>query len=395
MTVPYSSPQPQSLVTLPDTNIVQPTNGQVLAYDAGRKLWINNTGGGGGGATINGTNDAVVFKDGINGDADAAGITRTAGANFTMNLDTANKRVGIGITAPAVPLDVRGVCQITDSVDTLKIDGDEVGNVGANTLKLYSNNTTTADALTEIDAQAKKCESSTFRSKNPTSNDAPNGTDTAGIYKISLRRGFPQQAGGGLWDQQESYDPTQTSFPTGQTTEYQNTLPIPFPVIIGRTATGVQITPASVYVISNFGSTVLFADRCIYDPCQMRSRKQLNGWVWAGAPVQYRSEETRAMLNVKWFFQGRWSGSNTANRVHLYVNQFRSGVLLRQYLCHISNNADSAIFSGERTFMGFANYGEDIDWGRDDFQVEIANQAPSDNIRVDLAQCELKFILAQ
>ena len=44
--------------------------------------------------------------------------------------------------------------------------------------------------------------------------------------------------------------------------------------------------------------------------------------------------------------------------------------------------------------MGFANYGEDIDWGRDDFQVEIANQGV-DNVRVDLAQCELRFILAQ
>ena len=61
----------------------------------------------------------------------------------------------------------------------------------------------------------------------------------------------------------------------------------------------------------------------------------------------------------------------------------------------ISNNADSAFMSGERTFMGFASYGEDIDWGRDDFQVEIANQAPVERIRVDLAQVELKFILAQ
>ena len=38
--------------------------------------------------------------------------------------------------------------------------------------------------------------------------------------------------------------------------------------------------------------------------------------------------------------------------------------------------------------------GEDIDWGRDDFQVEIANQGV-DNVRVDLAQVELRFILAQ
>ena len=45
----------------------------------------------------------------------------------------------------------------------------------------------------------------------------------------------------------------------------------------------------------------------------------------------------------------------------MYVNQFRSGMLLRQYLVAISNNADSCFISGERTFMGFANYGEDLD----------------------------------
>ena len=245
-----------------------------------------------------------------------------------------------------------------------------------------------------IDGVQKKVQSSTLRSLNNTGFDAPNGTDSAGFYKIALRRGFPQQAGGGLFDQQESYDALQTQFPTGQTVEYQNTLPLNFPVIIGRTATGVQISPASVYVISNFGSTFSFADRCIYDPCQMRSRKQLNGWVWAGAPVQYRITDTKAMLNAKWYFQGRWAGSNQGNRVHMYVNQFRSGTLLRQYLVQISNNADSCFMSGERTFMGFANYGEDIDWGRDDFQVEIANQGV-DNVRVDLAQCELRFILSQ
>ncbi len=62
----------------------------------------------------------------------------------------------------------------------------------------------------------------------------------------------------------------------------------------------------------------------------------------------------------------------------------------------ISNNADSCFLSGERTFMGFANYGEDIDWSTDDFQVEIANQTSGGNdISVDLAQVELKFILAQ
>ena len=148
-----------------------------------------------------------------------------------------------------------------------------IGNTGTGVLRLYTNNDTADAASTVIDAVQKKVQSSTLRSLNNTGFDAPNGTDTAGFYKIALGRGFPQQAGGGLFDARASYDALQTQFPTGQTVEYQNTLPLNFPVIIGRTATGVQISPASVYVISNFGSTFSFADRCIYDPCQMRSRK--------------------------------------------------------------------------------------------------------------------------
>jgi hypothetical protein len=112
--------------------------------------------------------------------------------------------------------------------------------------------------------------------------------------------------------------------------------------------------------------------------------------------VQYRTEDIKAMLNVRWYFEGSWSGSSQGNRLDMYVNQFRGGGLLRTYLVAISNNADSCFLSGERTFMGFAAYGEDINFSTDDFQVEIANQTSGGNdITVSLAQVELKFILAQ
>jgi hypothetical protein len=127
----------------------------------------------------------------------------------------------------------------------------------------------------------------------------------------------------------------------------------------------------------------------------MRSRKQGVGWVWAGAPVQYRLEATRAMLNVKWYFQGQWTAPAPDNRLHVYVNQFRGGALLRTFLVAISNNADNCFLSGERTFMGHANFGEDINWETDDFQAEIANFAPVAQISVDLAQVEMRFIFAQ
>ena len=86
--------------------------------------------------------------------------------------------------------------------------------------------------------------------------------------------------------------------------------------------------------------------------------------------------------------------SNNNNRLDMYVNQFRNGALLRAFQVATSNNADACFLSGERNFLGYANFGEDINWGTDDFQVEVANQGQHD-ISVDLAQVEMEWILAQ
>ena len=400
MSVPYSTRPYPTLAQVLDVDINPDTlvSGQVITWNDTTQYWQNTAGGGGGGATITGTDNAVVFKNGTDGDAPNDGITKqVASAGYTMNLDTSNKRVGVNKNNPAVNLDVNGVAQFANGGDTLKIDGDLAGlSVGTNTLKLYSHNLPTpADGLTEINSSRKLITSSSLLSKDPRLFDAPNGQDLGAFYKIMLRRGFNlQPAGHPLWDEQLSFDATQTQFPTGQIVEYHDTLPRDFKRIVGRTATGVAIAPANVYVISNFGSTFSFQDRCIYDPCMMRSRKTGNGWVWAGAPTQYRDAEVKAMLKVRWYFEGRWQGPSANNRVDMYVNQYRSGVLLRAYLVAISNNADSCFMSGERLFMGQANYGEDIDWGRDDFQVEMSNQGAFD-IEVNLAQVELEWIRAQ
>jgi len=126
----------------------------------------------------------------------------------------------------------------------------------------------------------------------------------------------------------------------------------------------------------------------------MRSRKIGSGWVYAGAPTQYRVEDIRAMLKVRWYFEGRWISSNPANRIDMYVNQYRNGALFRTFLVGVSNNANTCFMSGERNFLGYANLGEDIDWSQDDFLVEIANMGSFDII-VDLAQVEMEWIIAQ
>ena len=395
------TPLPVSQLNQLNDVVIDPdtlAGGQVISWDTTDEVWKNTAGGGGGGTIITGTNEAVVFKNGTNGDAVSDGISKnTTFSGYTMNLNTTSKRVGINKTSPTTTLDVGGNALFTNGGDGLSIDGDLVGLVaGTNSLKLYSHNLPAVpEGLTEINSDRKIISSSGLVSKEPVAFDAPNGFDRGAFYKIQLSRGFNQQAAGHpLWDEQFSFDNTTTQFPTGQIVEYYDTLPRDFKRIVGRTATGVAISPANVYVISFFGSTFSFQDRCIYDPCMMRSRKSGSGWVFAGAPTQYRDSDIRAMLKVRWYFEGRWTSSNPANRLDMYVNQFRNGVLFRSYLVGISNNADSCFMSGERLFMGFASYGEDIDWGQDDFQVEIANQGAFD-VSVDLAQVEMEWIRAQ
>ena len=397
----YSTRGEPTVAQILDTSVdvTTLTSGDGLIYDTVSKLWKNvPVGGGGGGASILGTDDAVVFKNGINGDAPNTGITKVpATAGYTMNLDTTNKRVGINKTSPSTTLDVGGVGRFSNGGDTLNIDGDLTGLVvGTNSLKLYSHNLSTiGDGLTEVNSNTKVVSSSGLVSKDPRTFDTPNGTPDNAFYKIKLRRGLNQQPPGHpLWDEQYTFDPSQTQFPTGQIVEYYDTLPLNFNRIIGRTATGASIAPANVYTISNFGSSFSFQDRCIYDPCMMRSRKIGSGWVYAGAPTQYRVEDIRAMLKVRWYFEGRWISSNPANRIDMYVNQYRNGALFRAFLVGVSNNADTCFMSGERNFLGYANLGEDIDWGQDDFQVEIANMGSFD-VTVDLAQVEMEWILAQ
>lgn len=402
--IPFSTKPVPTLGQLRNVNINSNTlaTGQVISYDATTNLWNNTAGGGGGGATITGTDEAVVFKNGVNGDAPNTGITKnTAFANYAATVDTAGKKLAIAHGGGAITdnLEVNGTGSLSKSGNKLLIEEDSIGlTVGVNNLRLFSHNSkATADSITQVDSSTKNVASSAFQTYNPSTVDAPNTGDTNSMYKIQLDLGMDKEPGGGLFDMQEDYEPAILGFPTGQITEYQNKMNINNPMIMGRVATGVAITPASVYVISGFGNTFAFKDRIYYDPMQMRSRKSGNGWVWAGAPTVYRVADVKLGWTIKWYFQGSWAVDDPTNRLHMYINQYRSGVLLRTYLVGVSNNAQACFMSGERTFNTWTTaFGEDFDVLTDDWQVEIANQtAAGHNISVDLGQVELRCWLAQ
>ena len=399
--IPYSNrSDQQSIDSLTDTNIaLSISNGDVLAWNAATLEWINSAGGGGGGATISGTDADVVFKSGTNGDTFTGGITRTpATAGKCINLDTTNKRVAINGINPTKTFEVNGVATITDGANKLEIDGQELGLVsGVLPLSLYSANLSTGIDPTLVDSVKKNIQSSGLFSYYPAGFDAPNTTDTDAIYKIKLRRGMDLWSGVAPFSRQNNFNSLGVEFPTGQVVESQNKKPIQYPAILSRTATGVAVLPATTYVISLYGTYSSFQDTMIYDPTGMRAFiNPTNGWTTAAAPSLFRTEDTKCLMRVKWNFKGRWSGSSAQNRAEIYVNQYRGGGLLRTFQVAISNNDDTCIINGERTFIGFNSaYGEDFNCSQDWYEIEVANMSVGNSITADYAHTEVEFILAQ
>jgi len=245
-----------------------------------------------------------------------------------------------------------------------------------------------------MDSQSKVFQGAGLRTYNPSAPDFVLPTDKNSFYKVRLSRGMDKEPGGVLFATQEDYNNI-LGFPTGQMTEYQNQMNINKPIIIGRVATGASVPVAGVYTISSFGGTTSFQDRLFYDPMQMRSRKIGTTWVYAGAPTVYRVSGTRLGWSIKWYFEGQWASSNSNNRLHMYCNQYRNGLLFKTFLVGISNNADDCFMSGERSFLGWSSsFNEDFDVLTDDWLIEVANQGQHP-ITVNLAQVELSCWLAQ
>ena len=388
MTIPFSTKPVPTIGQLRDVNInpTTLTSGQVVSYDATTQLWVNSAGGGGGGATITGTDNAVVFKNGLNGDAPSDGITKqVASGGFTMNLDTTAKRVGINKINPATTLDVGGIAQFTDNLQTITISEQKIGltTAGPNELKLYSHNLpAVVSGLTTIDSNVKKTGSSAFRSYDPDNVDVANTTDENSIYKIQLSLGTTKQsAATAAFDIQENYAGI-LGFPTSQVVEYQNKVPLNKPICVCRSAGPQVVAPATVRVVSSLGTqrgAPFFDDNVIYDPCQMRAKLTGGtGWNSFGAPVAYRVSDLKVGWTINWSIHGTWA-SGSSNRCDVYINQYRNGVALRNILVQ-QLEADVEFWCiGSRTLLSWTTaLNEDFDPTLDYYEVEISNQSTHD-----------------
>ena len=101
------------------------------------------------------------------------------------------------------------------------------------------------------------------------------------------------------------------------------------------------------------------------------------------------------MISVRWYVDGVWGLADPANQLDIYINQYRNAALLRQFLVSTSGSPSQSYHSsGERTFMGFANYSEDFDCLTDDYQCEIVNFG-ANTFTIGTTKTHFKFILAQ
>tara|TARA_R110000822_G_scaffold50798_4_gene132429 strand:+ start:142 stop:1371 length:1230 start_codon:yes stop_codon:yes gene_type:complete len=406
--IPYSTKPVPTINELRNVNVNPATlaNGDVVSWDTTLNIWKNTAGGGGGGgATITGTDDAVVFKSGANGVAPSDGITKNVVfAGYAMNLDTANFRVGIGGASnaqnPANTLEIYGGARFKAKVgfNEIVIDDDTIGNIiGGTSLKLYSSNTLTPENICVVDSLNRTFTvGGTSRTLPPTVFDLPNSTLEDGIYKIRLQQGMDLWAGAPPFDAQNPLSNATTAFPVGQVVEYQNNQPIQDWRCISRLANNFTLIPAVPYPITNFGTFSAFTDRMIYDPMGCRTRLAGGSqWQWCGAPSVLRVADNKFFINVKWYVDGIWSLVDPINQLDIYVNQYRNALLFRQFLVSTAGSPSASYHSsGERTFMGFAPYGEDFDCITDDYQIELVNFG-GNSFTIGTTQCEFKFTLAQ
>ena len=405
--VPYSSFRMPALGQINDVSIDINTlaDGDVVKYSTVSNTWVNGVNGGGVGISINGIDDAAVFKDGVNGNTFTGGITRNpASAGNALTLNTTAFRCGIGglgnALNPVNTLEVAGGVRVTNGADQIVIDSNSIGNIVAGTtLRLYSNTSLAAEDITEVDSVNKALiVGGTLQTLDPLAFDAPNGSITDGLFKLKLQLGYNKAvAPVGSFDVQENLS-NALGFPTGQTLQYINNLPLYNRRIIGRIASGVSVVPGANYVLSSLGTTTAFQDRMLYDPCNMRTRKIVNTWLYFGAPNELRVATSKLAMTIKVFFHGTWLGvPDTANNAIIYLHQYRNGILLRSlHLCSNRSLDGECMMGAERTMLGYsASFGEDFDPITDDYNVDIINQSPfgANDVRVDTAQVELSFEL--
>ena len=408
MSGPYARKPYPFLDQLRNLNINPLTliNGDTIQYNSATTTWENQPLTGGGTANLIGPDNFAVFKSGTNGVSDPQCISRVPGTGgCAMVINGPTFAVGIGVASPNVALDVNGSQRIASgSGASLRVmrfipASSSVGMLTSVPLVLYSNNALTSPNATRVDGIVNNIQSSSFRSYNPTTFDAPNTTDTNSVYKVKLREGINLWTSGGVFDNQNIFSSANVYFPTEQIVEYQNNKPIQYPKIIGQLTTATNIVFGGNAFVSYFGALVGAEEECIYDPLNMRAFKTGLEWTYWGAPSLYRNATDKFIINVKFFLSGDWSGFDPSDGLIIYIFQYRSGVFFTQHELVITtpNTATTSMrLSGERTLLGFVTGGsEEFIADTDYYAIEIANQSGVNDFNVTRFTIESEFVFAQ
>jgi hypothetical protein len=373
------------------------TNGHELVYDAVDTKWKNAAGAGG--ALFAGTQDDFLFKDGA--------VARTGGmsndpsaSGKAIVINPSSFRVGIGgannAINPAHTLEVAGNVRVRGvGTQELIIEDEKVGMITSVPLQLFSHNifATTAD-LVEVDSNIKRIKvGGTVSVESPTTFDAPNSSDSSGLYRFKLQLGtFNRNP---AWTQHDFQNPPQVTlnFPTGIVHPYIDSVPVNHGTFcIGRRA-GLTMVAGYNQRILTFSTVVGFGfeDQCVYDPCNMRSHVASNAHVGVSIPEPFCSRGHSGMMTFHVHYEGTFSGASPTNGIKLYVKQYRAGVFLRDLSLGITDTRQTVCGSFERTLMGASGVGEDIVPATDYFEVFGENIGP-DTFDLLLVQAKVSFV---
>lgn len=332
MAIPYSSPTPPAIGDLKNVNIDITTlaNDDVIKFNQVTNLWENGVGGGGGGSQ------------------DLCSVLTQGDDACDLNITNLNTLQFDPLTSISTTTPLGGEMLLSTS--------------GSGALQI--SNTSTIDTRSRYTLDAPM-----FHPVNvPPDTNVGNGVD--GIYNQSLRLGTINQQ-----PFQQNFN-NAYNFPQTHERQVGNSVYLNSPnIILGQGRPNSIISPGSK-LIPKFGDVNGLLDEMFYDPCNMRFKPTGLVYDLACVPEPFRSNgDIRGGHWISRFnLEGVWDTANANNRLELRVIQFRGGVLLRQFLIYVSNNADDVGATGQHRIWGWSNIiGEDIDNSNDTFSFELLN----------------------
>jgi len=184
---------------------------------------------------------------------------------------------------------------------------------------------------------------------------------------------------------QEDFNPA-VGFPTQLPCQMSNGLYTQAINGVFSRRTALTLTPGLAGNYLNIGQQVLFTDRLVYDPLNMRYDPVVPN-AWTAVKISSNlgpsvpepiGTQVKGLLKIYTHLEGAWTNQNNSNTLKIYARHYRGlGAVLRDYqIALISHNGIDVVADGTKYILGYAGVGEDI-LNDDYFEVWLENNGGS------------------